>query len=227
MVFAQRGRHVCVNNLGGISNVTSLDWRRGTQPGILAFDTGPANVLIDLAMRELTRGRQSYDKNGAWAAAGTVHQAVLARWLEHPFFAESPPKSTGRELFGETFWRKEQKRIRAARLSPRDIVATLAELTARSLALNYQKHLRSIPDSVVLCGGGVRNGFLVARITAALRESNSSVRVVSSTELGWPVEAIEAAAFALLAFYRWHHLPANIPETTGASRAVCLGQVTA
>jgi anhydro-N-acetylmuramic acid kinase len=226
-VFAQRGRHVCVNNLGGISNVTSLDWRRGREPHIMAFDTGPANVLIDLAMRELTRGRQHCDQDGAWAKAGVVHEGLLARWLQHPFFAVRPPKSTGRELFGEVFWRAEQKRIRAARLLSRDIVATLTELTARSLALNYQKHLRSVPDSVVLCGGGARNGFLVARITSALNELNPSVRVAPSTELGWPVQAIEPAAFGLLAFQRWHHRPANIPSTTGAHRAVCLGQITA
>jgi anhydro-N-acetylmuramic acid kinase len=88
-------------------------------------------------------------------------------------------------------------------------------------------HLRSVPDSVVLCGGGAKNEVLAARIHEALKELNPSVRVVPSTQLGWPVEAIEAAAFALLAFHRWHHLPANIPETTGARRAVCLGQITA
>ncbi len=226
MVFARRGQHVCVNNLGGISNVTSLEWKRGAAPRIKAFDTGPANVLIDLAMRELTQGRRPYDEDGAWAAAGTVHPALLARWLKHPFFAASPPKSTGREVFGETFWRAEQRCIQAARLSPRDTVATLTELTARSLALNYRMHLGSVPDSVVLCGGGARNTFLVARITSALSKLNPAVQVAPSTAWGWPVPAIEPAAFALLAVRRWHHRPANLPATTGAGRAVCLGQIT-
>ncbi|HEU0008843.1 MAG TPA: anhydro-N-acetylmuramic acid kinase, partial [Verrucomicrobiae bacterium] len=100
-VFAERGRHVCVNNLGGISNVTSIDWRRGAKPMVLAFDTGPANVLIDLAMRHFMDGRQAMDRNGAWATRGRVCEPLLAEWLEHPFLRRPPPKSTGRELFGE------------------------------------------------------------------------------------------------------------------------------
>lgn len=226
IVFARRGQHVCVNNLGGISNVTSLDWKRGKQPRILAFDTGSANVLIDLAMREFTRGAQSCDTDGAWAARGRVDETLLARWLTNPFFKVTPPKSTGRELFGETFWRAEQKRVRAARLSKFDVIATLTEFTSRSLALNYRLHLHSLPDCVVLCGGGARNSALLSRITAALKQMNPATLVCTSEASGWPTQAIEAAAFALLAYYRWKKLPANIPETTGASRAVLLGQVT-
>ena len=226
IVFARRGEHVCVNNLGGISNVTSLDGLRGREPRILAFDTGPANVLIDLAMREFTRGELSCDKDGAWAARGWVHETVLARWLAHPFFRAKPPKSTGRELFGETFWRAEQKQIRKARLSRLDVIATLTEFTACSLALNYRLHLKSIPSRVVLCGGGARNPVLVAQIGKALRQTNPATRILRSEDFGWPAQAIEAAAFALLAYYRWKGLPANIPETTGASRAVLLGQLT-
>jgi anhydro-N-acetylmuramic acid kinase len=226
IVFARRGEHVCVNNLGGISNVTSLDWKHGKQPRILAFDTGPANVLIDFAMRELTRGEQSCDKGGAWAARGHVDERLIAHWLAHPFFRAKPPKSTGREMFGEAFWRVEQKRVCAARLSRFDVIATLTEFTARSLARNYRLHLPSIPDSVVLCGGGAKYPALVARIDAALKQMNRATRVSTSEDFGWPTQAIEASAFALLAYYRWRELPANIPETTGASHAVLLGQVT-
>jgi len=226
VVFAQRGRHVCVNNLGGISNVTSLDWRRGAEPRIAAFDTGPANVLLDLAMREFTGGRQSYDLDGAWARRGRIHDEILTRWLGHPFFAMRPPKSTGRELFGEMFWRAEQGEMRAAGLSRFDVLATLTEFTARSLALNYRLHLPAPPDVVVLCGGGARNSFLVERVAAAVSELDAVARVVTSRERGWPVESIEPAAFALLAYCTWKKLPGNIPYTTGASRAVLLGQIT-
>ncbi len=219
-VFAQRGQHVCVNNLGGISNVTALDWRSGRAPKVLAFDTGPANVLLDLAMRELTHGEKNCDRGGAWAQRGTVCEPLLKRWLKHPFFQIAPPKSTGRELFGETFWRAEQKRIVTARLSPFDTLATLTEFTARSLALSYQLHLPVPPDQVVLCGGGAKNPALVRRITAQL-----ATRVITAEDAGWPSSAIEPAAFALLAFYRWHHWPANLPSTTGARRAVLLGQI--
>jgi len=225
MVFARRGQHVCVNNLGGISNVTSLDWRRGAQPHILAFDTGPANVLIDLAMREFTKGRKSCDRDGAWAQHGRVHEPLLAKWLAHPFFATRPPKSTGRELFGETFWRREQVRIKRVKLSRFDVVATLTEFTARSVALNYHRHLPSPPDQVVWCGGGARNPELVSRLGNALTEGNPSVRCATSEESGWPVQTIEPAAFALLAYHRWKRRPANIPATTGGKRAVLLGQL--
>ena len=221
-VFAQRGQHVCVNNLGGISNVTSLDWRSGRAPKVLAFDTGPANVLLDLAMRELTRGKKSCDRAGAWAKRGTVCEPLLKRWLKHPFFRLAPPKSTGRELFGETFWRAEQKSLAAARLSLFDTLATLTEFTARSLALNYQQHLPAPPDQVVLCGGGAKNPALVRRITAQL-----AARVTTAEDADWPSSAIEPAAFALLAFYRWQGWPANLPATTGARRAVLLGQISA
>ncbi len=226
LVFARRGEHVCVNNLGGISNVTSLDWRRGPRPRLAAFDTGPANVLLDLAVRELTRGARSHDANGTWARRGRVEEKLLARWLRHPFFLQAPPKSTGREVFGEKFWRAEQGRRRAARLSRFDVLATVTEFTARSIALNYRLHLPSPPSLLVLCGGGAKNLFLAERLAAALRATSPLIEVRTARELGWPAEAIEAAAFAVLAYYRWRKRPANIPHTTGAARACCLGQIT-
>lgn len=225
IAFATRGRHVCVNNLGGISNVTSLDWRTGSQPRIAAFDTGPANVLIDIAMRKFTGGRKTYDANGTWARRGRIDESMLSRWLRHRFFRAAPPKSTGRELFGERFWR-ENKLGERSKVSQFDLLATLTEFTARSLTLNYRLHLRSLPGIVVLCGGGANNVFLVERITVALRELNPKVQVVTSQALHWPAQAVEPAAFALLAYYRWKGLPANIPATTGARREVLLGQIT-
>jgi anhydro-N-acetylmuramic acid kinase len=225
VAFAKRGRHVCVNNLGGISNVTSLDWRAGNEPAVRAFDTGPANVLIDLAMRELTRGRLACDRNGAWAAQGQVHEPLLRRWLAHPFLRQRPPKSTGRELFGEVFWRHEETRMTAARLSKFDLLATLTEFTARSLALNYRLHLPAPPDVVILCGGGARNPFLSARVRAALAITTPDIELRTADEMGWPSESIEPAAFALLALLRWRNRTGNIPTTTGAGRTVVLGQV--
>jgi anhydro-N-acetylmuramic acid kinase len=215
-----------VNNLGGISNVTSLDWRTGALPRVRAFDTGPANVLLDLAMRELTHGRRWCDENGAWAARGHADERWLARALKHPFFKASPPKSTGRELFGESFWRAQRKHWRARGLSQFDVLATLTEFTARSLALNYRRHLPAAPDRVVLCGGGANNPGLTARIAAALKETNPGTDLCTSQDLGWPTQAVEAAAFALLAYYRWKGWPANIPATTGARKAALLGQMT-
>ena len=224
IVFARRGQHICVNNLGGISNVTSLDWRSGREPKIRAFDTGPANVLIDLAMRELSHGRHAFDRDGAWAKRGLPNEEFLKEWLAHPFFRKSPPKSTGRELFGEKFWNTAGRQTR--RLDPKDIIATLTEFTARSLALNYKVHLPSVPDAVVLCGGGASNSTLVSAIRTAMLENDDSVTIFNSNESGWPVQAIEPAAFALLAYYRWRNWPATIPATTGAKRVTLLGQIT-
>jgi len=214
-VFAEAGRHICVNNIGGVSNVTSL----GARGRVLAFDTGPGNVLMDMTMRHWTGGRQSMDRNGRWAARGQADEKLLARWLEHPYFAEKPPKSTGRELFGEPFFKAAVKQMR--RLSRFDQLATVTEFTARSLALNYRLHLASRPDKIILTGGGARNATLVRAIAAQM----PGVEVVTSEWLGWPAPAIEAAAFALLAWMRMNGRPGNLPATTGARRAALLGQI--
>lgn len=226
VVFARRGQHVCVNNLGGISNVTSLDWRRGVQPRVLAFDTGPANVLIDLAMRHFTGGCQSCDRDGQLAAQGKVCGPLLKRWLRHPFFRKEPPKSTGRELFGEKFLQPALAEMRRLRLTPPDFLATLTEFTARSIALNYRLHLPAAPGWVVVCGGGADNLTLFSRMLSALVAEGLRTGLVFSRAFGWSAQAIEAAAFALLAWRRWHGLPGNLPQTTGAKRAVLCGQIT-
>ena len=217
VVFAERGKHVCVNNLGGISNVTSLDWRRGKEPRVLAFDTGPANILINLAMRHFTRGKLEMDRDGAWAARGRPNEQLLRAWLRHPYFRKRPPKSTGRELFGETFLAG-----RSLGLGRHDLMATLTEFTARSIALNYRQHLPAKPDRVILAGGGAANPSLVRALEGNLPESE----IISAEDRGWPLQAIEPAAFALLAYLRFQNQPGNIPSTTGARRAVLLGQIT-
>jgi anhydro-N-acetylmuramic acid kinase len=219
-VFAECGKHVCVNNLGGISNVTSIDWRRGAQPKIIAFDTGPANMLIDFAMRHFTNGAKHFDKNGAWAEKGIASETLLKRWLRHRYFSMKPPKSTGRELFGEPFFKTAIREMKT--LSKFDAVATFTEFTASSMALNYRKFLPPSPDKIILTGGGAANPTLVRAIAKQF-----SAEVFTSVELGWPVESIEPAAFALLAFLRMKSTPGNLPETTGANRAVLCGHVSA
>lgn len=219
-VFAERGKHVCVNNLGGISNVTSIDWQRGAQPKIVAFDTGPANMLIDFAIRHFTNDAKHFDKNGAWASRGMASENLIERWLRHFYFRQKPPKSTGRELFGEPFFKTAIREM--AKLSKFDVAATFMEFTARSMALNYRLHLLSSPGKIILTGGGAANPVLVRAIA-----QNFSAKVLTSAELGWPVESIEPAAFALLAFLRMKLQPGNLPETTGANRALLCGQISA
>jgi anhydro-N-acetylmuramic acid kinase len=176
-------------------------------------------MLIDFAMRHFTDGKRDFDKDGEWAARGVASEDFLKRWLRHPYFKQKPPKSTGRELFGEPFFNKAIQEMRG--LSQFDVVATFTEFTARSLALNYQSHLPSAPDKIILAGGGAANPSLVRAI-----QKHFSCKILTSDELGWPVQAIEPAAFALLAFLRLNKRPGNLPQTTGANRAVLCGQIS-
>lgn len=231
-VFGRKGRHVCVHNLGGISNVTSIDARDRSEGGILAFDTGPANLLLDLAVARGTRERRRMDRDGRLARQGTPEEGLLRRWLRHPFFRKPPPKSTGREEFGVAFlercWTEMDGVVSGGApggLSLVDRLATLSEFTARSVAFNYRRHLPAMPDEVVFCGGGALNRDLVARLSRALGAAAGGPRCVSCLERGWPVEAIEGAAFALLAHERLRGRAGQIPQTTGAHRPVRCGQV--
>jgi anhydro-N-acetylmuramic acid kinase len=219
LVFARRGEAVCVNNIGGISNVTALDWRRGAEPKVMAFDTGPGNMLVDMAMSHFSGGQRRMDRNGALAARGQPDERLLGRWLRHPYFRQPPPKSTGRELFGEPFFARVVKELRGLPLG--DAIATLTELTARSLAVNYRLHLGFIPDEIILTGGGANNPALVAAIGRQL----PGVTIQSCQSFGWPPQSIEPAAFALLAALRLEGKPGNLPATTGARHAVLLGQI--
>lgn len=224
-VFARPGLHVCVNNLGGISNVTSLDWQT-SKIQVAAFDTGPANVLIDTLMRTFTGGRTRFDRNGDFAKSGKINEVCLQRWMNHPFLGQQPPKSTGREIFGVPFFERTLREMKKFRLSENDMAATLTEFTARSIVRNYELHLPSPPSVVILCGGGAMNGNLKSRIEANLRSLETICQLKTCEDYGWPAQAVEPAAFALLAYQRIKGKPGNIPSTTGAKRAVLLGQIT-
>lgn len=226
-VFGRPGAHVCVHNLGGISNVTSID-ARGTRssPRVRSFDTGPANLLLDAAAREGSDGRLAFDRDGRHARRGRPDEALLRQWLRHPFFRRKPPKSTGRELFGASDFSRRWAAMESAGLRFEDRLATLTEFTARSVAVNYRAHLPHPLDQVVWCGGGAKNRFLIERNVAALAPVLGPFESVTCADLGWPVDAVEAAAFALLARERLLGRPGNLPGTTGARRAVLCGQVT-
>ena len=206
---------VAVQNLGGIANVSYFDGKHA-----LAFDSGPANMLVDLAMKKFSNGAKGFDFGGEFAARGIAVPEVLNQWMKHEYLAQKPPKSCGREQFGEAFFAGAVKDL--ARFSNEDAVATLTEFTAASVAESYLKFLPHIPSVTVLCGGGAKKSFLRARLQFRLAES----RVVTTDDLGWPVDAIEGAAFALLAAYRAWGLPSNIPATTGARRSASLGKIS-
>ena len=226
LVFGRRGQHICVQNLGGIGNVTSIHWKGRSAPRILAFDTGPGNLLINLAILRLTAGRRHYDPEGRYAARGRADLRAARRWLAHPFFRKPPPKSTGRELFGDRFVEQALREMKAQEITKDDMLATLTEFTVRSIVENYVRHLPGVPDAVFLCGGGARNRTLTKWFADHLAAQGMACPVRTTDAAGWPAETVEASAFALLADYRVRGTPGNVPATTGAAHPVLLGQVT-
>jgi anhydro-N-acetylmuramic acid kinase len=213
--------HLCIQNIGGIGNCTYLpphddaDW----EYKVLGWDTGPGNSLMDLAVIALTNGQQTYDANGDWAAQGQVDRALVEQWLQQEYFRTPPPKSTGRELFGKEYL--AACRQDAAHLADADFLATITDLTAASIADSYRRFLPSLPDRVLLCGGGARNEFIKARLQGHLPQAE----VLTTAEAGLDSDFKEAIAFALLAYWRWHNIPGNLPMVTGARSAVLLGKV--
>ena len=205
-----------IQNLGGMGNVTGLPPEgSGARPS--AFDTGPGVALLDGAVRRLTGGHEAFDRDGRRAAEGRVLPEALEAWLADPFFSEGPPRSTGRERFGD-----EALEVWLARFGDApgaDLLATLTEVTARSVADAY-RFLGFAPDQVLLCGGGARNPELVRRVAAHLGPG----RVRPLASLGWDGDAREAAAFALLA--RQHVLghPVDLGWATGARGPRMLGK---
>jgi len=209
-----------VQNIGGIANVTYLPAGGGAQ-GVLAFDTGPGNMVIDRAAWLATRGRSQYDKDGRLAAGGRVDARLLAELMRHPYLRRRPPKSTGREAFGaqltDALWRRARRRG----VAPRDILATVTALTARSIADAYRRFLPAMPEETILCGGGAENPTLLGM----LRRELLPARVARMDEFGLDPRAKEAVSFAVLAYATVEGIPNNVPSATGACRAVVLGKV--
>ena len=212
----------CIQNLGGIGNVTYMPPRRDNWlEKIRAWDTGPANSLLDLAVEHLTDGAKSYDENGNWAASGTPCYPLVEEWLSQDYFHLPPPKSTGRELFGVTYLQQCLQDAEAYQLSPADFLATLTELTAASIVHSYRTFLPQMPERVLLCGGGSRNLYLKNRLQQLL----APVPVLTTDEVGLSADFKEAIAFAVLAYWRQSGTPGNLPTATGASQEVLLGEV--
>jgi len=206
-----------VQNIGGIGNVTYL--APGEPP--LAFDTGPGNVLIDEAVRQLSGGKLLFDEDGRMAAAGVPDEELLADLLQHPFLHRQPPRSTGRELFGPAEAQEIIDRATAAGLTSEETVATITALTAWSIAESLQRYCGAV-DEVWLSGGGARNSTLRAMINAAT--SGAAVRLAD--EMGLDGDAKEAVAFAMLGYACLHGYPAGMPGVTGADSPAVLGNLT-
>ena len=211
-------------NIGGIANLTVLP-AGAKVTDVFAFDTGPGNMLIDGAVRHFSGGALNYDRNGEWARQGRVDKNLL-RWLmSHPFLKQPPPKSTGREMFGEAFLREVLKRANALGLTERDTVATLTDFTAESISDAIKRFV--LPkfgqvDELIVSGGGANNSTLMAMLSEKLPKT----KIRKSDELGINADAKEAIAFAVLAHRTVMGLAGNVPSATGAKMPVILGSIT-
>jgi anhydro-N-acetylmuramic acid kinase len=212
-------------NIGGIANLTAIPAGAGPD-GVLAFDTGPGNMVIDAVTQRLFK--RAFDDAGRIAAAGEVIEPVLRRLLANPFFRAKPPKTAGREEFGRDFVREFVRLCGRAR--KQDVVATATALTARSIADAIDRFvLRPAKDKgsfqeLILSGGGAKNVTLVGMLKENLAPRRIVVRF--SDEFGLPSEAKEAIAFAVLAYETWHRRPSNIPTATGARRPAIMGKIS-
>jgi anhydro-N-acetylmuramic acid kinase len=222
ILFGDAHRTRIIHNIGGISNVTILP-AGGELADVLAFDTGPGNMPIDGAISRLTGGREIFDKDGARARGGRVHQPLVEELLAHPFLQRPPPKSTGREAFGSPFL--DQVLVRGAELGVTgdDLLATLTAFTAATMADAYRRFILPRHPQVesVLCGGGSHNPTLTAWLSRELPD----VEWHTCDDFGGSADALEAVIFAVLAHETVCGHPANVPTATGAKRAVLLGKV--
>jgi anhydro-N-acetylmuramic acid kinase len=210
-LFGQAGETRAVLNLGGISNLTAL-LADGHTTG---FDCGPANVLMDLWC--LRHTGQRFDADGAWAAQGTVQAQLLDVLQQEPYFAERPPKSTGRDLFNVS-WLEDRLQVYGATCNPADVQATLCELTSVTCTDAVKAHAAGASELLV-CGGGALNLHLMHRLAHHL----PSMAVKPSDARGLPAQHVEAAAFAWLAYRHAHGMPGNLSAVTGASGPRVLG----
>jgi len=209
-----------IQNIGGIANLTYLP-ANCTLKDVIAFDTGPGNMVMDFLVSHMTNGKQKYDKNGKLAANGIVDKKLLNELLKNPYFKRKPPKTTGREEFGNNFTVKFLQKALKRKISNEDIIATACALTAQSIELAYRQYLPKLPDEMILCGGGYLNKTLVNM----LQENLSEVKILTTDDFGINPDAKEALSFAILAYAAIKSRPNNVPGATGAEKELILGKI--
>jgi anhydro-N-acetylmuramic acid kinase len=220
LLYRHRRRGRIVQNIGGIGNLSAIPAGAGPEK-VVAFDTGPGNMVMDQVCETLFD--RSYDRDGKIAASGRVLDEVVAEIVRAPFFKKRPPKTAGREQFGREFVKWFLARCKKSRARGEDVVATATALTARTIGIA----VRSVGDGFgdyIVSGGGARNKTLMKMIAAEL--APLKMKITTTDEHGLPSEAKEAAAFAVLAYQTWNREAGNVPSATGAERAAVLGKVS-
>jgi anhydro-N-acetylmuramic acid kinase len=227
MLFRDPRMGRIVQNIGGIANLTAIS-AGAAASDVVAFDTGPGNMVIDAVTEKLFG--QPFDRSGKIAASGKVIDKVIQEVLQRSFFRRRPPKTAGREEFGREFVREFLGLC--GRCAKPDAVATATALTAKSIADAVRKHVAKKASSapqqpfqeMILSGGGTKNAALVSMLTSELAPLGLRLRL--SDEFGLPSAAKEAVAFAVMAHETWHRRPSNVPSATGAKRAAVLGKIS-
>ena len=220
LLFRDRKSCRIALNIGGIANITVIPPHR-REDQVIAFDTGPGNMVMDALVKRLTQGRRTFDRNGAIAARGKPNQRLLNSLLTDQYYYDNPPKTCGREQFGAEF----VSRLIETGIPLEDLIATAAELTARSIAMSIEC---STGDwkirQTIVSGGGAHNRFLMKRLRQLL--ANLGIEMKNSAEFGVDPDAKEAVAFAVLAYQTFERMTSNLPSATGARHPVVLGKVT-
>jgi anhydro-N-acetylmuramic acid kinase len=220
LLFSHKKKNRALQNIGGIANITWLK-AGGSSDDILAFDTGPGNMIIDQVTSLVTNGRKKYDAGGMLAAQGHVNEKMLNELMKNPYFKRKPPKTTGRELFGLGFTNDLYDRSIKKGLAPLDILATVTAFTAHSIADASRRFLPAKIDEMILCGGGSWNKTLIQFLQAKLPQT----KVATMSDFGINPDAKEAISFAMLAYATIKGIPNNVPSATGAKKNVVLGKI--
>jgi anhydro-N-acetylmuramic acid kinase len=220
ILFQDRKKTRALQNIGGIANVTCIP-AGGRVNDILAFDTGPGNMILDRVTFLMTEGKKTFDAGGKMGAEGKVNSGLLGQLMKHPYLKRRPPKTTGREDFGLQYSDRLFTQAIKKRIAPVDILATVTAFTARTIADAYTRFLPGKVDEAILCGGGAWNQTLVKMLCAEL--PGTQIRLM--TDFGINPDAKEAISFAILAYATIHGLPNNVISATGAKRAVVLGKI--
>ncbi len=224
VLFAHARRTRVLQNIGGIGNLTAIP-AGADASGVVAFDTGPGNMVMDALMERCFQ--KKYDRDGRVGARGRVLESVVTAVLRESYFHALPPKSAGREQFGTKFAEAFLAACRKAGGKPEDAVATATVLTAESISLSYQSYVQPLlnqaPVDYIVSGGGTRNATLMKMLRQRLEPLGC--KVIAIDDAGLPSQAKESVAFALLAWQTWHHRAGNVPAATGAKRPAVLGAI--
>ncbi len=222
ILFRDKTKTRLIQNIGGIANVTVIP-KNADINDVYGFDTGPGNMMIDAAVKFLTKGSLTYDRNGEMAFSGKVQEKLLKQLMKHPYISMPPPKTTGRETFGEHYTKKLVNKWLKNGYTPEDIIATLTEFTVQSIMENYKRFIFPVHEvsEVILGGGGAYNKY----ITKRLKEELKNIKISLHEDYGIKSKLKEALAIAFLANETINGNPNNIPNVTGATKPVVMGKI--